>query len=122
MFLELEITNRCPLECRHCYAESGPNGTHGTLSTAEWQSVLTDASTCGVDRVQLIGGEPTAHPDFEWLVEHALDAGLKVEIFTNLSFHVKAAWWDLFARPGVTLATSYYSDEAADHEWVTGRR
>lgn len=28
-FLWLEITGRCQLACAHCYADSGPTGTHG---------------------------------------------------------------------------------------------
>jgi hypothetical protein len=32
-FLWLEITGRCQLACRHCYAESGPRGTHGSMAT-----------------------------------------------------------------------------------------
>lgn len=55
--------------------------------------------------MQLIGGEPTAHPDWVDLLQHALAAGLGVEVFSNL-VAIRAAWWDLFAQPGVSLATS----------------
>jgi MoaA/NifB/PqqE/SkfB family radical SAM enzyme len=30
--LELELTGRCPLECRHCLTESSPRATHGTMT------------------------------------------------------------------------------------------
>ena len=70
--------------------------------------------------VQFIGGEPTLHPDLPALVGHALAAGLEVEVFSNL-VHVGPAMWEVFARPGVRLACSYYSDDAAQHAAVTGR-
>jgi hypothetical protein len=44
-----------------------------------------------------------------------------VEVFSNL-VHVGPRLWDTFSRPGVRLATSYYSDTAAEHEAITGRR
>ena len=34
-FLWLEITGKCQLECTHCYADSGPKGTHGTMATRD---------------------------------------------------------------------------------------
>lgn len=62
-FLWLEITGRCQLECQHCYAESGPSGTHGAMSTVDWLRVLDQAAALGVQTVQFIGGEPTLRPD-----------------------------------------------------------
>ena len=119
-FLWLEITGKCQLTCSHCYAESGPSGTHGALTTPDWLRVLDQAAALGVEMVQFIGGEPTLHPGLLQLVQHALRHGLVVEVFTNL-VHVTETLWELFARPGVSLATSYYSDDPAEDAEVTGR-
>jgi MoaA/NifB/PqqE/SkfB family radical SAM enzyme len=120
-FLWLEITGKCPLECSHCYAESGPAGTHGTLTAGDWRSVIGQAAALGVSTVQFIGGEPTLHPQFTDLLRHAIGSGLAVEVYTNL-LHVKDVWWELFSRPGVSLATSYYSASPRQHEAITRRR
>jgi MoaA/NifB/PqqE/SkfB family radical SAM enzyme len=58
-FLWLEITGKCQLECVHCYADSGPDGDHGTMSTADWLHVLNQARELGIRAVQFIGGEPS---------------------------------------------------------------
>ncbi len=42
-------------------------------------------------------------------------------MYTNLT-HVRDSWWDLFACPRVSLATSYYSDDLGQHDAITGRR
>lgn len=34
---------------------------------------------------------------------------------------VRDSWWELFACPGVSLATSYYSDDPVEHDAITGR-
>jgi MoaA/NifB/PqqE/SkfB family radical SAM enzyme len=120
-FLWLEITGRCGLSCDHCYAASGPSGTHGTMTGEDWRSVITQAASLGVAMVQFIGGEPTLHPDFAGLLAHAADAGLAVEVYSNLT-HVKESWWNLFTCPNISLATSYYSDDPAEHDAITGRR
>jgi pyruvate-formate lyase-activating enzyme len=118
-FLWLELTGRCGLRCTHCYAGSGTEGTHGSMTSDDWQSVITSAGELGIGMVQFIG-EPTLHPQFAELLAYAIGAGLAVEVYSNLT-HVKDAWWDLLARPNVCLATSYYSDLAAEHDAITGR-
>ncbi|MGW0705690.1 radical SAM protein [Streptomyces sp. NPDC002643] len=119
-FAWLEITGKCQLTCEHCYAKSGPQGTHGTMGPSDWHRVIEQLASCGVTMVQFIGGEPMLHPDLSVLVEHALDQGLRVEIFSNL-VHVPAALWPLLERDGVSLATSYYSDDPDEHAAITGR-
>lgn len=120
-FLELEITGKCQLACSHCYADSGPTGGHGTMTADDWRSVLRQAADLGVPEVQFIGGEPTLHPDFPALLDHALAQDLRVQVFSNL-VAVRPALWDRFRCPAVSLATSYYSDTADQHAQVTGRR
>lgn len=119
-FLWLEVTGRCQLECVQCYADSGPSGTHGSMTRADWVRVLDEAADLGVEMVQFIGGEPTLYPDLAPLIEYALARGLAVEVFSNL-VHVTDEMWEVFARPRVSLATSYYSDDPAQHAAVTGR-
>nr|WP_055414249.1 MULTISPECIES: radical SAM/SPASM domain-containing protein [Streptomyces] len=118
--LELEITGTCQLQCTQCFADSGPSGTHGAMTADDWRYVISDAAALGVREVQLIGGEPTAHPAWAGLVDHALSLGLGVEVYSNL-FYVKPDWWGTLARDGVKLATSYYSDRAEEHDAITTR-
>jgi MoaA/NifB/PqqE/SkfB family radical SAM enzyme len=119
-FAWLEITGKCQLECIHCYASSGPSGTHGVMTTGHWVSVIGQLADHGVDMVQFIGGEPTLHPDLPALITTALAHGLGVEVFSNL-VHIPDALWDVFALPGVQLACSYYSDDPVEHAKITGR-
>ncbi len=91
------------------------------MSAADWRRVLDEAAELGVNDVQLIGGEPTLHPDLPDLIRHALGRGLAVEVYSNL-VRVTGKLWEVFELPGVRLATSYYSADAAQHDAVTGRR
>lgn len=120
-FMWMEITGRCQLRCTHCYADSGPEGGHGTMTITDWKRVIDEAAVLGVRMVQFIGGEPTLHPALAVLVDHALARDLEVEVFTNL-VHVTPRLWETFSRPGVRLATSWYSDDPVEHVAITGRR
>ncbi|MER0241908.1 radical SAM protein [Streptomyces sp. HSW2009] len=119
--LELEITGKCQLACTHCLSESSPHASHGAMTAADWRGTIADAAALGVRAVQLIGGEPTTHPHWREFAELGLDLGLRVEVYSNL-FHVAPDWWGLFTREGVTLGTSYYSDDPAEHDRITGRK
>jgi MoaA/NifB/PqqE/SkfB family radical SAM enzyme len=89
------------------------------MTTADWRRVIVQIAELGAEMIQFIGGEPTLHPDLPDLVEHALDHGLLVEVYTNL-VHVTDRLWALFRRRGVSLATSYYSDNPAEHQRIVG--
>jgi MoaA/NifB/PqqE/SkfB family radical SAM enzyme len=118
--LELEITGGCQLTCSHCLSESSPQGTHGTMATRDWREVIADATVLEIQNIQLIGGEPTLHPNWVDLVDLALRLDRKVEVYSNL-FHVRQEWWDVLSREGVSLATSYYSDDPDEHDRITTR-
>ncbi len=90
------------------------------MTTVDWERVITDAAATGVSMVQIIGGEPTMHPDLGGLIRHALNTGLRVEVYTNL-VRITNEQWEAFRLPGVSLATSYYSDDREEHEGITGR-
>ncbi|NEA19107.1 radical SAM protein [Streptomyces halstedii] len=118
--LELEITGKCQLTCTHCLSESSPQASHGTMTPEDWRGVIVDAAGLGIRTVQLIGGEPTVHPQWREFAELGLSLGLHVEVYSNL-FTVKPAWWELFQRDGLTLGTSYYSDDPEEHDRITGK-
>lgn len=120
-FAWLEITGFCNLNCRHCYADSSPEGNHGDMTQADWFRVIDELDDMGVRDVQFIGGEPTLHPGLPSLIRHALTHAMRVEVFSNMT-HIRPEVWEAFQLRGVRLAFSYYSDNAADHDEVTEAR
>lgn len=120
-FAWLEVTGLCNEFCDHCYADSSPKGTHGTMTVEEWLSVIDQLAEIGADDVQFIGGEPTLYPNLPVLIRHAHGSGLSVEVFSNMT-HIRDDLWETFTDCGVKLATSYYSDTAEDHDSVTRLR
>ncbi|MDX3386775.1 radical SAM protein [Streptomyces niveiscabiei] len=120
-FAWLEVTGLCNELCDHCYADSGPKGTRGTMTVKDWVRVISELSEIGTCDVQFIGGEPALYPYLPALIRHAHASGLSVEIFSNMT-HIRAELWNVIRECGVKIATSYYSDSAEKHDAVTNLR
>ncbi len=78
----LEVTRRCNLHCRFCFADAG--GDNGP-ETEELLTAIRDiAARCGRPMLQLSGGEPTLRDDLPVLIRAAKDAGIPyVQVNTN---------------------------------------
>lgn len=77
------VTRRCNLKCRHCYAYADALPAPGELSHAEGLALLEDLRQFGVPVVLFSGGEPLLRPDLFDLVHHAVAAGMRAVISTN---------------------------------------
>ena len=74
----LEITQHCNLSCPICFAKSGPGGEHLTFD--QCQSAidrLVEVET-QPEVLQLSGGEPTVHPEFEAILKYACNQPIDV--------------------------------------------
>ena len=67
-YLELQITDRCNLQCRHCYIGES---FHQDLSMGQIQKVLEEFEEIQGLRLLLSGGEPLLHPHF-WEINDIL--------------------------------------------------
>jgi MoaA/NifB/PqqE/SkfB family radical SAM enzyme len=118
-FLWLELTNKCNLQCTHCYAESGPHAEKGTITTSQYIDLMTEAFALGCRRVQFIGGEPTLYRDLPVLIRIASQMGFEfIEVYTNLTI-LPEALLQCFLENRVHVATSVYASAAACHDAIT---
>lgn len=84
--LIFEITERCNLTCPTCFTASSPHLTW-SMPFDEFSAKLANLRRNGksdADIVQISGGEPTVHPEFERIVAHCFEQGVgKVYVNTN---------------------------------------
>ncbi|MFF0293720.1 radical SAM/SPASM domain-containing protein [Kitasatospora sp. NPDC004614] len=122
-FLWLELTNRCNLQCVHCYTESGPQtGDSDRLTADDYLSVMTQAYALGCRKMQFIGGEPMLNPDFQRLLEASKEIGFEfIEVFTNLT-HLDEKTLQFARSAKIHFATSVYSENPELHGAVTRNR
>lgn len=80
----VELTSSCNLACPMCYAGSGPGGQHLSLSQCKSAIDLLVRAERHAEVLQLSGGEPTLHPQFEDVLQYAVDQPIDyVMINTN---------------------------------------
>ena len=80
----VEITSSCNLSCPMCYASSGPGGKHLSLNDC-CRAIDRLVEVEGQPEVlQLSGGEPTIHPEFNEILAYAMAQPIDwVQINTN---------------------------------------
>src|SRR3569832_366612 len=83
LWLNAELTYRCPLHCVFCYNPTGYAQHTEELSTEEWRSVLRQARALGAVQLGLSGGEPLLRDDLESLVGEASSLGYYVNLITS---------------------------------------
>jgi 7,8-dihydro-6-hydroxymethylpterin dimethyltransferase len=77
----LEITGRCNLHCRFCFADAAPAPDPPLTTVKAW---LDQLAVPGKTLVQLSGGEPTVRDDLPEIIRHARQAGCAhIQLNTN---------------------------------------
>lgn len=81
--LELAISNKCNIMCRHCHSDSDAQKTL-LLEDTEFDLLVTSAKESGVKFASLIGGEIFLFPDrISTLIKKLHENGLWVCIYSN---------------------------------------
>lgn len=79
-YLELQITDACNVDCKHCYIS---NSSGSELSAMQVRRILTEFAEMQGLRVLITGGEPLLHSAFEEINEMLPDFFLRTVLFTN---------------------------------------
>lgn len=93
------LTRRCNLTCKHCYALSADHHYPGELSEDEMLQVLEDLKRYGVPALILSGGEPLLSPHLWTLATRARELGFHLGLSTNGTL-IDAAMADCIAAHG----------------------
>lgn len=63
------LTYRCNLNCTYCFANEFVNKNCADISLDNFHKAVQFLTTSGNRTIGLIGGEPTLHPDFKYILE-----------------------------------------------------
>jgi radical SAM protein with 4Fe4S-binding SPASM domain len=78
-YLQLHITEKCNLDCRHCYL--GRKGSK-SLSLALAKKAVEEFSDVGL-KLLITGGEPLLYPHFWELLRYARGFRIRIEVLSN---------------------------------------
>lgn len=118
--LNLEITERCNYNCRHCFNAEGIKVPRAELTIDEIKRILDQAFDCGVNNVVLTGGEPMLHPHFMDIIRYVSEKGMNlIEINTNGSL-ITREMLEEFQSLGVNPLMKISFDGVGFHNWMRG--
>jgi radical SAM/Cys-rich protein len=82
--LQVNLGRYCNLACIHCHVESGPTRTE-RMERQNVDAVLGFLARTEIPTLDITGGAPELHPDFDYLVESARALGRHVMDRCNLT-------------------------------------
>jgi len=84
LFARFHLTNRCQLECVHCYTNSSPLlSKDGELPTERWIQLVEEFAENGGEKILFTGGEALVYKGCIDVMRRAHDLGLEVTLFSN---------------------------------------
>jgi len=119
----IELTNRCPLECAHCYNNlpmSDAGARRRELTTEEHKRVLDELAELGCLWLLFTGGEIFARADFADIYLHARTKGFLITLFTNATLITERVADFLAEHPPFTIEVTLYGRTKATYESLTG--
>lgn len=120
--ITIELTYKCPLFCKHCYRECSMQRKE-FIELDLIKKIADEMQKMGIIYVQLTGGDPLYHPQFEEIVEVFIEKGIVVTILTS-GFYKNEKIFDFFEKHKKSIAGIQVSiDGLADtHNSIRGRR
>jgi radical SAM protein with 4Fe4S-binding SPASM domain len=119
----IEITNRCPLECAHCYNNlpmADASARRRELTTADHKRLLDELSELGCLWLLYSGGEIFARADFLEIYSYAKSKGFLITLFTNATLITERIADFLAANPPFDIEVTLYGRTKATYESLTG--
>jgi radical SAM/Cys-rich protein len=83
--LQANVTKLCNQVCRHCHVDASPSRTEKMSRAGIERLVAILAAHPQITKLDITGGAPELHPDFDWLVAEATALGRHVMARHNLT-------------------------------------
>ena len=115
------LTRRCNLKCRHCYAVAGDRHFPGELTSTEAIAVLDDLAAFRIPALILSGGEPLSRPDTLNLARRSKSHGLYTALSTN-GTSIADGYADQIAEIGFDYVGISLDGIGATNDWFRGQK
>jgi radical SAM/Cys-rich protein len=106
--LQLNITRRCNLSCKHCHVKAGAARTE-EMSREVLERCLAVAADPSITTIDVTGGAPETNPHLPWFIEQAASMNKRLIVRSNLVILLEEGYThfpDLYAQHRVELIGS----------------
>ncbi|MDO5435285.1 MAG: radical SAM protein [Clostridia bacterium] len=113
------ITGCCNARCRHCFMDACDN-LLGEANTSDILRLIDEIADCGVQIVDITGGDPLVRKDFWQITEHLQHRGIAIrQLYTN-GFLIDQAFIDELIRRNIKPHIIISFDGLGWHDWMRG--
>lgn len=82
--LQINLGYMCNMTCKHCHVDAGPDRTE-RMSRENLEACIDAIEKSDIHTIDLTGGAPEMHPDFQWFVERISRPDRKIIVRSNLT-------------------------------------
>jgi len=83
LWVLLELTHKCPLECTYCYNQLDFASTKDEMTKEDWFRVMDEVRELGAVQLGISGGEPLLNKDVVEIVAYASKLGFYTNLITS---------------------------------------
>ncbi len=120
--LQMNITYRCNLACKHCHLECGADRQE-MMSQETMEDCLAVFTKYGFSTLDITGGAPELNPHLPWLLQKAHQLGIHAMVRSNLTVLKKTEYQSypkLYADNKIEIITSLPFYTAKDNDRQRG--
>ena len=117
----LTLNRECNMRCKWCYECSSGYDAKTFMTFDSAKKCIDIISDMGIKKVNLIGGEPTLHPNFFEIIDYLAEKNIKCNIVTNgLKLNDDEFFNELLKRKNAFPSISIKSDSKESYIKDTG--
>lgn len=128
-YLNIELTNKCGLQCAHCSSSSSFDGTD-YIAPNRVLRLLNEGKELGANCLSISGGEPLLYPYLHEIIEYANSIGYTIRLYTSgiitkNGFELRSIDEETlksFVGKIDTIIFSLHSHLATIHDGITGKK
>ena len=118
----ITVNRSCNLRCKWCYAFDTGFSKYDNLDFENAKKIVDFCAEMHIQRIILIGGEPTIYPHIFDLIKYISDSGIKIALVTNGLALADKKNAEKFMNLGVTtFSVSVKANSKEEYKELTGK-
>ena len=118
--LQMNVSKRCNLSCRHCHVQAGPERSE-IMGRRVFEKCLEVLRTHRICTIDITGGAPEMNPELPWFIREAATLNRRLMVRTNLAILLDEQYKnfiDLYADHRVEIIASLpdYHEDRVDRQ------
>lgn len=118
--IDLVLTEKCNLQCKHCFQESTPFNPFDFSPIEKLIAFCDEIEELNIKSLKITGGEPLVYPDIKKLLQHLVQKKYQKSILTN-AILLDSDIIDIVKGHNFRFGISLDGSKSEIHEFLRGK-